>query len=133
MSNENEVKNEVVETTEQKKTQKKTFTVIKEIISAIIGAIISFAVTFGVITSDQEVEIKSRMNNINTSATEVVELIKKGDIVNALAKANKIVEDTNAVKNIAKSGVEKTKEKAQKTKEIVEKASTDIKKATEKK
>ena len=135
MSNEVEknVEQSEVETAETKVVEvksKKLSTVIKEVISAIVGAIIAFAVTFGVITTDQEAEIKSRMANINTSATEVVELLKKGDVVNALAKANKIVEDTNTITSIAKEGIENTKKKSEETKEIVKKTTAEIKKAT---
>ena len=106
--------------------------VIKEIISAIIGAAISFAVTFGLITTDQEAEIKGKMQNINTTATEVVEMLKKGDVVNALAKANQIVADTNTVTEIAKQGIDNAKEKAEASKEIVKKATSEIKEAAKK-
>lgn len=123
-----EVSNEVVET----KKEKKKSVIVKEIISAIIGAAISFAATFGLITSDQEAEVRSRMANINTTATEVVEVLKKGDIVTAIAKVNKIVEDTNAVKEIAESGIKKAKEKSEETKKIVEKTKEEIKEATKK-
>jgi hypothetical protein len=106
--------------------------VIKEIISAIIGAAISFAVTFGLITTDQEAEIKGKMQNINTTAIEVVEMLKKGDVVNALAKANQIVADTNTVTEIAKQGIDNAKEKAEASKEIVKKATSEIKEAAKK-
>ena len=132
MSNEVEKNEVVVEKTETKAVKSKSV-VIKEIVSAIIGAIISFAVTFGFITSEQEAELKSKMTNINTSATEVVELLKKGDVDNALSKANKIVEDTNMVTTIAKQGIDNAKNKVDKSKEIVEKTTKDIKEVVEKK
>lgn len=131
MSNENETTVEVVMEEKVVETKKKS-TVIKEIISAIIGAAISFAATFGLITSDQEAEVRSRMANINTTATEVVDILKKGDIVTAIAKVNKIVEDTKVVKEIAESGIEKAKEKSEETKKIVKKAEQEIKEATKK-
>ena len=131
MSNENETAVEVVMEEKVVETKKKS-TIIKEIISAIIGAAISFAATFGLITSDQESEVRSRMANINATATEVVDILKKGDVVTAIAKVNKIVEDTKAVKEIAKSGIEKAKEKSEETKKIVKKAEEEIKEATKK-
>ena len=131
MSNENKATVEVVMEEKVVETKKKS-TVVKEIISAIIGAAISFAATFGFITSDQESEVRSRMANINATATEVVDILKKGDIVTAIAKVNKIVEDTKAVKEIAESGIEKAKEKSEETKKIVKKAEEEIKEATKK-
>ena len=124
MSNESENK--------EVKIEKSKSVVIKEIISAIIGAIISFAVTFGLISTDQETELRNRMSNINATATEVVEVLQRGDIVTAIAKANKIVEDTKVVSNIAKEGLAAVKEKSKEIKEIAEKANNNIKEASKK-
>lgn len=106
--------------------------IIKEIIYAIIAAIISFAVAFGLITTEQEAEVKNKMQSINATATEVVEMLQNGDVTNAMAKANQIVVDTNAVKEIAKQGVDKAKEKTETSKEIVQKAVDEIKEAAKK-
>lgn len=124
MSNESENK--------EIKVEKSKSVVIKEIISAIIGAIISFAVTFGLISTDQETELRNRMSNINATATEVIETLQRGDIVTAIAKANKIVEDTKAVSSIASKGFEAVKDKSKEIKQIAEKANNDIKEATKK-
>ena len=127
MSNENESAVEVVMEEKVVGTKNKS-TIIKEIIFAIIGAVISFAATFGIITSDQESEVRSRMANINTTATEVVDILKKGDVVTAIEKVNKIVEDTKAVKEIAESGIEKAKEKSEETKKMSKKLKNKLKK-----
>lgn len=132
MSNEVENKEGVVEVANNKSTKGKVG-IVKEIISAIVGAAVSFAVTFGFITTEQEAELKEKMTDINNSATEVVDLLKKGDVNNAISKANKIVEDTSAITTIAKQGVDKAKEKAEKSKEIVEKTKKEITSQVEKK
>lgn len=133
--------NEIEKTTEVCNSKFSVF--IKEAISVVIGAVIAFAVTFGVVTTDQDAKTKNKIKTINTSATEVVELLKKGDVANALVKANKIVEETNTNKKVVapenkvvKNELEKTKEKkieeTKKVNVVEKKVVKDVKKKVEK-
>lgn len=110
---------------------------VKNIVSAVIGAAISFGVTIGIVSADQEKQLNERLNNINAKAGEVVTALNSKDVNSAIAKAKEIVEETKAVKKVAKEVIAETKEKVQektkKVKETAEQAKGNISKTVENK